>query len=585
MTDWQPVAPESWETGSGPERKGGWVVLGLVAVLALLFGGGYAAAYYAADNKVPRGTTVAGVEIGGLTQAQAENALRAGLEVRAAAPIDLVVAGDPVTLDPAEAGLAVDYAASIAAAGIERSWSPSRLWDYFTGGDDLDAVVTVDEATMTDLAGRLTEEHGNPPRDGAVSFRGAQVKVREALAGRSIKRDQLEEQLTAAFLDEEASPEVDLSLEEPGITASEVDAVVADFANPAVSGPVILRLGRSKVTLPVARLTGALSVEAVDGELVPTVDRAALRDVVDGVVSTRGAPVDATVRLVNGRPRVVPAKPGVTYRLSDVTDVILGLVTQPPGERKARVRARVKAPELTTKDAQALKIKEKVSTFTTYYPYAEYRNVNIGRAAVLVNGTVLKPGDTFSLNDTVGERTRENGFTEGFIISNGIFKEDLGGGVSQMATTIFNAMFFAGLEDIEHKPHSFYIDRYPIGREATVAWGSVDLRFKNDTPYGVLVQAKVTPATGSSSGVVTVSMWSTKYWDITTRTGERYNLTSPQTRTLRTEECYPNQGYGGFDIDIWRYFRKPGKSALVRAEKMHTTYTPSDTVICRPPRG
>ena len=103
------------------------------------------------------------------------------------------------------------------------------------------------------------------------------------------------------------------------------------------------------------------------------------------------------------------------------------------------------------------------------------------------------------LNGVVGERTRENGFTEGFIISNGVFKEDLGGGVSQMATTTFNAMFFAGLKDLEHKPHSFYIDRYPVGREATVAWPTVDLKFENDTPYGVLIQASVTPSTPSTS--------------------------------------------------------------------------------------
>ena len=76
---------------------------------------------------------------------------------------------------------------------------------------------------------------------------------------------------------------------------------------------------------------------------------------------------------------------------------------------------------------------------------------------------------TVSLNDTVGKRTRANGFTKGFIIEDGVYQEDLGGGVSQMATTVFNAMFFAGLKDIEHKTHSFYIDRYPVGREATVA--------------------------------------------------------------------------------------------------------------------
>ena len=149
--------------------------------------------------------------------------------------------------------------------------------------------------------------------------------------------------------------------------------------------------------------------------------------------------------------------------------------------------------DFRTADARKLRIREQVSAFTTYFPHAAYRNTNIGRAAELVDGTILEPGETFSLNDTVGERTRANGFTKGFVIEDGVYKEDLGGGVSQMATTTFNAMFFAGLKDIEHKTHSFYIDRYPVGREATVAWGSVDLRFQNDTPYGVLITAAVTP--------------------------------------------------------------------------------------------
>ena len=150
------------------------------------------------------------------------------------------------------------------------------------------------------------------------------------------------------------------------------------------------------------------------------------------------------------------------------------------------IPAEVVEPEFTTEDAKALGIKKEVSKFTTYFPYAEYRNINIGRAAELVDGTIVRPGETFSLNGTVGERTAENGFVKGFVISNGIFKEDFGGGVSQMATTMFNAAFFAGMTDVQHKPHSFYIDRYPVGREATVAWPTVDLQWRNDTPYGVL---------------------------------------------------------------------------------------------------
>ena len=171
---------------------------------------------------------------------------------------------------------------------------------------------------------------------------------------------------------------------------------------------------------------------------------------------------------------------------------------------------------------------------------------------------MLKPGETFSLNDTVGERTAANGFAKGFIISDGVFKEDFGGGVSQVATTTFNAAFFAGLEDVEHKPHSFYIDRYPVGREATVAWGEVDLRFKNTTPYGVYIQASVDPSSPSSQGAMHVAMCSTKYWDIKAEPVRRYNVTSPKTRQLSGPECVPNTGYGGFDVDVYRLFYKAG---------------------------
>ena len=351
-----------------------------------------------------------------------------------------------------------------------------------------------------------------------------------------------------------------------------------------MSAPVVLTFGDARVRLTPTEYADALSLAPQDGALAPVLDTARLDALVGGAVSGSGAPVDATVRLVDGQPQVVPARPGVTYDPEAVHAAFLDLVTQPQDERELEVASTVAKPAFTTKDAKALGITEQVSTFTTYFPYAEYRNTNIGRAAALVDGTVVKPGETFSLNGTVGERTAENGFTEGFIISDGIFKEELGGGVSQMATTTFNAAFFAGLEDVEHKPHSFYIDRYPVGREATVAWPSVDLRFRNDTPYGVLISARLTPSTPSSSGALTVSMYSTKYWDITTTTGERYNFTQPETRTLRTEDCYPNDGYAGFEIDIVRHFRRAGESTLDHSEQMHTTYTPSDTVICQPPR-
>ncbi|PVG81600.1 hypothetical protein DDE18_16480 [Nocardioides gansuensis] len=567
------------------EKSGGGVVVGLLLGLGVLFGGAYVAAHEIAGDKVPRGTTVSGVSIGGHPQAEAADALREGLAERVSGPIPVKVDGRQATVDPAAAGITVDYEASVAEAGGEDSWHPIRLWHYFTGGEQLEAVVTVDETAFNAAVAALDAAHGKPATDGAVTFAGSRVQVTDPQVGRELDPSDTQDALLAAYLDEGGAPaELELTQAQPEIDEGDVAEALKDFANPAVADPVRISFKGETIKLFPADYTPALSLQPVNGELVPDLDEKRLAELLEDKV-TAGAPVDATVQLVDGRPKVIPAKPGVTFDQDQVDAAFLDLVARPLPERSLEVESRVAHPEFTTREARELGITEKVSTFTTYFPYADYRNVNIGRAAELVNGTVLKPGETFSLNETVGERTEANGFTEGFIISDGIFKEDLGGGVSQMATTTFNAMFFAGLKDIEHKPHSFYIDRYPVGREATVAWGAVDLQFQNDTPYGVLIQAGVTPSTPSSSGVVTVSMWSTKHWEITTSTSDRYNLTEPETRTLRTKDCYPNEGYGGFEVDVTRYFEPvPPNTEQREPETFHTTYTPSDTVICKEPR-
>ncbi|MFD1946069.1 VanW family protein [Nocardioides aestuarii] len=572
-------------TGPEREKEGGRVVLLLLVGLALLAGGAYAAAYLAAGDRVPRGATVAGVAIGGQTPAEARATLEEELAQQVRAPMEVSVGATTRRLRPDDLGLAVDVAASVEAAGGGRSWDPARLWNYYTGGDELPAVLDVDDDAMTAALAELGEEVGTPARDGAVTFEGGQIVQREPRDGRQLDVEAARAAIEEGWPAEEGRPvELELVTVEPAIDAADVRAAVAEFANPAVSAPVTLLFDDSEIRLNQREFLPALRLRPQDGELVPGVAKKPLSRLLDRRISS-GEPVDATVRLVGGRPRVVPAKPGVTFEPVDVERQLLRVVVRPSGEREARIEAVAEKSEVSTKEARSWKIKERVSTFTTYYPHADYRNTNIGRAGELIDGTVLAPGETFSLNGIVGERTRQNGFTEGFIISDGILVEDLGGGVSQMATTAFNAAFFAGLKDVEHKPHSFYIDRYPVGREATVAWGAVDLRFQNDTDYGVLVDAEVTPSTPSTSGVVTVSMWSTKTWDITTRTSDRYNITQEDTRRIDTPDCHANDGYGGFDVDVWRYFRRPGSDELVKQEKLQTTYTPSDTVICTNPRA
>ena len=537
---------------SGREALGGRAVVVALAAVVLLLGGAYAAAGAFASDRVPRGTTVAGVAVGGQTPAQAKQTLADAWQDRVDAPITVTVDGGTTTVEPSEAGLEPALEATVEAAGAGNSWAPDRLWDYWTGGDEVDPVVTVDDERMQTTIQRLDGELGTAPVDGTVTFTGSTVRTTEATTGRVLDDEAVREALVAAYLSEEPTAELDLVEVEPDITDADVEQAVEDYANPALSGPVTLVFGDTPVKLRPADYAKALTLDADGGELSLATDVGVVMELVEEATA-QGEPVDASIRIVDGEPEIVRAKPGVSFEDADVYTAFIDLLTQPAGERRAEVDATVVEPEVTTKDIRQLGIKEQVSTFTTYYPHADYRNTNIGRAAELTNGTLLLPGETFSMNDIVGERTRENGFT--------------------------------GLEDVEHKPHSFYIDRYPVGREATVAWGVLDMRFRNDTEHGVYVQSFIRPSTPGTQGSVTVSLYSTKVWDIEARASNRYAYTEPKVRYLQTDDCYAYTGSSGFSIDVFRDFRRPGKDKVVRTEKFHTVYTPSDSVRCgKPPK-
>jgi hypothetical protein len=218
---------------------------------------------------------------------------------------------------------------------------------------------------------------------------------------------------------------------------------------------------------------------------------------------------------------------------------------------------------------------------------------NIGTGARAINGTLLKPGDVYSMNDTLGERTEKNGYTEGFVIQNGRFEKELGGGVSTLATTTWDNAFFAGLERVEQRAHSLYISRYKAGLEATVSYGSLDLRFRNDSPHGVLITAS------STNTSVTISMWGTKRYDVTAEPNPvagrdasevvgRYNIRKPKKvyddakrkPGSDTPACEPQAGVEGFDIDIRRVFHPVGSSSVVKSETLTTRYQATNQIIC-----
>jgi vancomycin resistance protein YoaR len=181
--------------------------------------------------------------------------------------------------------------------------------------------------------------------------------------------------------------------------------------------------------------------------------------------------------------------------------------------------------------ASELGIGAMVSEFTTRHAAGQSRVTNIQRMADIVRGTVIEPGELFSLNEAVGKRTREKGFVGGGVIYNGEFTNDIGGGVSQFATTLFNAAWFGGLDFEEYQAHTIYISRYPYGREATVSWPAPDLKIRNTTPHGILIWPSY------DSGSITVRLYSTPFVSVeqtgqyTSRGSSWCSVTTERTRT------------------------------------------------------
>ncbi len=558
------------------------VIPGLLLGLLVLSGGAYAAAHFYMRDRIPADTRVNGIAVGGLTPAAAEHRLVDGLAGRAAEPLTVVADGHSATIRPAAAGFRVDVPATVARLRSSPGWEPRTMWDWLADRNRVDAVVAVNESALSRSVAAFARQVDDPPVEGAVTFADGEATPTYPLRGSLLDRPAAAGRIRSAFLHDEGPDHVvrlRTRVAQPVVTKDAVSRAMDGFANPATSAPVVVRLDRRVVRLLPQDFTSALSMQAVGAELSPHLDAARLLTALGPKMRALSRPpVNATITVVGGRPRLAPARNGRTFDPTDVTGGFLPTLTS--AERTLRVHSIAAPPTFSTADARRLRITEQVSAFSTRFPYAAYRNTNLGRAARLIDGTIIKPGQTFSLNRTVGERTAANGFTKGYIIDDGVFTKDFGGGVSQVATTTFNAAFFAGLADVEHQAHSFYISRYPPGREATVVWPDVDLRFKNTTPYGVLVSASIERATPTRKGVMHVAMYSTKYWDITTTTSRRYDPRPFRTRHLSGAGCVPNQGSDGFDIDVHRLFRRHGSATLDHRETMHTAYAPSDTVVC-----
>ncbi|MFD9394361.1 VanW family protein [Streptomyces sp. NPDC060000] len=529
---------------------------------------------------VESGTTVRGVDIGGLSRSEAVHKLDERLMAEGSRKLTVRVGDRSATVDPRSAGLTFDAERTVDRATRSGSDPVGVIRGFFHSGGDEEPVVRVDETKARTALGKLAKTLDQQVREGAVGFTGGRVEQAAPRRGYALDVDAAVGTLRTSFLRGGTDRAAVLPAREtrPKVTADEVRRAVRDFARPAVSAPVTLTAGGKRFTIGRTVLGEHLTMRPDGaGRLVPKLDAAGLR-----AAPSVARPLDALTATAENaalRPdgdRVVvarDARTGVQVTGKALGKSVLPLLTRSGGARTGGVALRRIQPEVTRESAARLGLREKMSSFTVHFQPAAYRTRNIGRAARLINGSVVMPGETWSFNRTVGERTKANGFGEGIMILDGEFTKAPGGGVSTMATTMFNAMFFAGVKPVEYGAHSFYIERYPEGREATVAWGSLDLRFANDSGHALYIQAESTDTS------VTVNFLGTrKYDEVESVTGPRTRVTQPKHKVSTDKECVPQTPLEGFDVTVQRVFSNDGRE--VRREPFHTHYTPRDEITC-----
>ncbi|MET9853343.1 VanW family protein [Streptomyces sp. NPDC006450] len=556
-------------------------VAGGVAVLG--FGGLYAAGLLLAGDDMAAGTKVRGVDIGGMSRAEARQTLNRALGPSAAAPLALRVGGRTEQAQPATLGLSLDTGATVDRAARSGSDPVSVIGRLFTSGDpDVEPVVRLDEKAARAALDGIGAKTRQEVREGSVSFEKGRAKAVAPVTGTDLDVDGSLGVLRSSYPRHAAGGPVVLPVRstEPRIGQQETQRALEEFAEPAVSAPVTLTVEGKRIPVGPAVLAQHLTLkDDGKGRLAPGLDAKALLadpELAGPLRRATPGPVEAKLRTDSAGAVSVAQEGRAGRRIAEegLSAVVLPLLTRAgAAERTGEVATEEVQPKLTRNTVERLGIKEEVSSFTVDFEKAPYRTTNIGRAAELIDGSLVLPDETWSFNRRVGERTKENGFVDGLIINNGQYEKAAGGGVSAVATTVFNAMFFAGVKPVEYGAHSFYIERYPEGREATVAWGSLDLRFANDSGKALYVQAEATDTS------VTITFLGTKRYDeIRAAKGPRTNVKPPATRTDTGPKCEPQSPLEGFDVAVDRVFVKGGQE--VKRETMKTRYTPRDSVTC-----
>ncbi|MET9226756.1 VanW family protein [Lentzea sp. NPDC003310] len=575
-----PVMIEPGEDEAQPKntkKKALIVAAAVVGAFGLLYG----LDMLVSSGNVPRGVLVAGVDVGGMSHDEAEKKLRDEIGPRLGKPVALKAGDVTSELDPKAAGLELDWNGTIERAGSQPLSPFTRVTSFFTSRE-VGVATKADDAKVSSALEALRPKLDHDPIEGTIKFEGANPVAVEPHDGQKLKAEEAVGAVVANWAS--GSPvEVPMDFTPVKTTKEGVEKALNDIVKTAVSGPVVIKGEGKDATLTPEQIGSTLAFAPGEGgalNVTPNKDKLAevttpqLKDTVK-----QGK--DAEIVFEGGKPTVKPSVDGLDLdwdkNLQPYFDTL-----KKTDAREVKFEYKHTPAKVTTEQANKMGIKEVIGEFTTG-GFAPASGVNIRVVAEKVNGAIVKPKETFSLNKYTGPRGTAQGYVEAGIIENGIPGMAVGGGISQFATTLYNAYYYAGMKDAGHREHSYWITRYPKGREATVFMDGagnslIDISFTNPDDTGVAIQ---TIWTGSS---ITIKLWGTKNYDVSGSTSGDFAPTQPQEKKVNKAGCTPSNGAPGFSVTDTRTItdRRSGQS---RSESRTVKYDPQFKIVCEPPPG
>jgi vancomycin resistance protein YoaR len=481
--------------------------LGILVVLAGLAAIGLGFLFAGSSGKLARGTQVSGVDLGGLTPAAAQRLLERRAAKLATVPVTFTAGGRSFRLTPRRIGVQVDWGATVASArrtgggfGLVRGYKRLGL-EFFP--QEVTPQAHAYQAGLTYELDLLARAIDAPHREARLVRRGLHVTIAPGSTGRVLDRSAARAVIVAALASFSRAPVALPVVSDPPSVTVESLTGVQRAATQVVSAPVTVVAGPTRLRIPRWRLATILHLPSGGATKLSFTGSAADRYFARLERSLDRAPKDAAFAVnASGTVRVVPAVAGIALDVPRSAARILAAAEKPTG-RVAQLVLGERQPHRSTAQAEAMGITGTVASYETFYGGDPNRIHNVQLVAHLVDGKLIAPGETFSFNGATGERSAEKGFLEAPVIINGELQTGLGGGVCQVSTTVFNAAYEAGLPIVERTNHALYISHYPLGRDATVNYPDVDLRFSNDTGHWLLLRTFV----GSSS--LTVGLYGT----------------------------------------------------------------------------